>query len=159
MCNFETKAIGWGPPESSYLPGSLLHPVGLSLAKGSHSSFWQFPDKWMFLLWDLGVTFICSLEGSICHQYEATKSPTPPLCCSHISILRGAYNRAGAEGPACHLLASPHKKPSSQPRSLQGTPASQGENSQLWVIYPVPGPDPHRCRGGNGEQNGEVESH
>lgn len=74
---------------SPYLPGSLLHPVGLSSGKGSHSSFWHFPDKWMFLLWDLGLTFICSLEGGICHQYDASKSPKvystaphqhPPRC-------------------------------------------------------------------------------
>lgn len=47
----------------------------------------------MFLLWDLGVTFICSLEGIIRHRYEATKSPTPLLHGSHISILTGAYNK------------------------------------------------------------------
>lgn len=78
----------------SYLPGSLLHPVELSSAKGSYSSFWHFSDKWMFLLWDLGVTFICRLEGGICHQYEVPKS-TPRLPHQHLT---DAFNRAVAEG-------------------------------------------------------------
>lgn len=139
LYNFEMKAIGWGPPESSYLPGSLLRPVGLGSAKGSHSSFWQFPDKWMFLLWDLGVTFICSLEGSICHQYEATKSPTPLLCYSHISILRGAYDRAGAEGPARHLLTSPHWEPPGDPTQPRRELPTVGHSSSpqarhTWVL-------------------------
>lgn len=88
----------------SYLPGSLLHPVGLSSAKGSHSSFWHFSDKWMFLLWDLGVTFICSLEGGICHQYEVSKSPKVYSTAAPHQHLTEAFSGSGAEDPnSCTL--------------------------------------------------------
>lgn len=82
----------------SYLPGSLLHPVELSSAKGSHSSFWHFSDKWMFLLWDLEVTFICRLEETSVTNMKSLSLPksTPQLPHQHLT---DAFNRTGAEVP------------------------------------------------------------
>lgn len=53
----------------------------------------------MFLLWDFGVTFICSLEGGICHQYEVSKSPKVYSTAAPHQHLTEAFGGSGAEDP------------------------------------------------------------
>lgn len=125
----------------SYLPGSLLHPVALSPAKGSHSSCWHFSDKWMFLLWDLGVTFICRLEGGICHQYEVSKSHKVSSTAPPHQHLTDAFSRAGVEGPNSYTLETKLSayEPLRNPlKPNWKTPPDQGESSHLPIIYPDP---------------------